>query len=597
MNQSTIRPRWVILSLLFVFACVGIIYVMGLERRAEPEPIDAANTSGVASDLDAHCREIIGEPRIERVGEHIFVAVGYDLANSILIRTDDGGVLVDTSMSPKRAAVVRDALLAESPGPITDIVLTHSHIDHIGGTSEWVSGESNPPAIWATDKFVDHFFKQYGLFREAESARGSRQFGRHVSVADIPCSALGRRLDFDATLEMGVLLPTRTFRGTTSFSRGGLTFELTEAHGETHDQLFIWIPELEALLPGDNWYKTFPNLYTIRGTSPRPVSEWVRSIDAMRAQQPQFLVPSHTPPLSGRDEIQSELTGYRDAIQWVHDQTVRMANEGMSVDAIANAIELPAELGEFRSLLELYGQIDWSVRAIYSNELGWFDGDAEDLYPLAPDDEARRMIALLGGDEAVSQAAVSANNDAEFQWALHLLSLLKDAGADDALWNDAYIVALRGLASTTANSNGRGYLLETALELEDDIEPLARPTLTDDMVARIPLAQLFSTMAIRLDPTEAEGVYESVTFILRDADGAEQKFVLTVRNRIAEVVQGEPLPGTPAPIATVRATAQTWRDIALDRRSTLDVVTSGDLKIEGDLLNFRRFIGRFRRGL
>lgn len=597
MNPKQVRPRWVILSLLFVFVCVGIIYALGLNRRAEPEPINAANTSGVASDLDAHCREIIGEPRIERVGEQIFVAVGYDLANSILIRTDAGGVLVDTSMSPKRAEVVREALLDASPGPITDIVLTHSHIDHIGGTSAWVSPEPVRPAIWATADFTDHFFKQYGVFREAESARGSRQFGRHVPSADLPCSALGRLLDFDATLDMGVMLPTRTFGGSTSFSRGGLTFELVEAHGETHDQLFVWIPELEALLPGDNWYLTFPNLYTIRGTSPRPVDQWIQSIDRMRALQPQFLVPSHTPPLRGREKIRTELTGYRDAIQWVHDQTVRLANQGMSVDEIAHAIELPAELGGFRSLLELYGQIDWSVRAIYSNELGWFDGDAGDLYPLAPSDAAARTIELMGGVEAIRQAGAEANESGEFEWALHLLTILKDANIDESQWQDAYVVALRGLASTTANSNGRGYLLETALELEGDIHPLGRPTLTDDMVAHIPLAQLFSTMAIRLDPTKTEGVHESVAFVLSDADGSEEKFVITVRNRIAEVVQGESLPGTPEPIATVRASAQTWRDIALDRRSTIDVVTSGDLKIDGDLLGFRTFIGRFQRGL
>jgi glyoxylase-like metal-dependent hydrolase (beta-lactamase superfamily II) len=50
---------------------------------------------------------------------------------------------------------------------------------------------------------------------------------------------------------------------------GGVRIELVEAHGETHDQLFVWLPDKSVLLPGDNYYHSFPNLYSIRGTSPR----------------------------------------------------------------------------------------------------------------------------------------------------------------------------------------------------------------------------------------------------------------------------------------------------------------------------------------
>ena len=89
---------------------------------------------------------------------------------------------------------------------------------------------------------------------------------------------------------MDFRIPTHTFSGFTKFTVGEYTIELHEAHGETHDMLFVYIPELELLLPGDNYYQSFPNLYTIRGSSPRPIRDWIRSLDSMRRLNPKYLV-------------------------------------------------------------------------------------------------------------------------------------------------------------------------------------------------------------------------------------------------------------------------------------------------------------------
>jgi alkyl sulfatase BDS1-like metallo-beta-lactamase superfamily hydrolase len=589
--------RWLVVLVVAITILAGVGWYIFNKIQPESSEVTTTQTSGVASDLAAHCEEVIGEPRIEQVGERIFVAVGYDLANVILVRTEDGGVIIDTSMNSQRARQIREDLLAVSPGPIRAIILTHSHIDHVGGAQAWVNAEEEPPPIWGTEALAEHFFKQYGMFRAAESARGARQFGRDVPLDDLPCSALGRRVDIDETLaNNAVALPTRTFSGRDSFTLGDMTFELIEAHGETHDQLFVWIPELKALMPGDNWYLTFPNLYTIRGTSPRPVSAWIDSLDRMRAFQPEHLIPSHTPPVSGAQRIQDELTGYRDAIQWVRDQTVRGANAGRSTSAIAEQIELPEELSEYRSLLELYGQIDWSSRAIYSNELGWFDGDAEDLYPPGPEEEATRTVELMGGAEAVLDAAKQAAESGDHRWALHLLATLRDAGATEAQWKSAYIENLRALASQIPNSNGRGYLLQRALELEGSTSSPPEPQLSDDMISSIPLTLLFDVLETRLIPERAGDLHESVTFRFGDGED-ERAFTVTIRNRIAEVTEGEPLPRTPEPVATLTTDPQTWREVALGIRSPLSAVTSGDISLKGDRLRFQEFMNRFERGL
>ena len=553
------------------------------------------------AELEAYCEEAIGPPRVERYGEHVFVAIGHDLANVILVRTAEGGVLVDAGMSPDRARRIRAALLEASPGPIRHVVITHSHIDHIGGLSVWIDEEEQAPEVWATDALPGHLFKQYGMFRTAESARGARQFGYMTSGHGASCSGLGALIDLDAAMEVGIRMPTRTFSGEASFTVGGLTFVLHEAHGETHDQLFVHVPELDAVFPGDNWYRTFPNLYTIRGTSPRPVDEWIESLDRMRALDPALLLPSHTVPVEGREAVREALTTYRDGIQWVRDQTVRRANAGESVDAIAATVGLPDELRSVPALREFYCQIDWSVRGIYGSQLGWFDGRPEALYPVAPDEVASRSVALMGGQDAVLAEVDAALDADDPRWALHLVALARAAApSPDGAIDERYVRALRAVAATTQNTNGRSYLLEFAWEVEHagrrGLAAGPAPSLDDAMVAAIPLDVIFSVMQTRLIPERAGGVHETVLFEI-DEHGTQRPVYLTVRNRVAEVRRGAPLPDTPTPVATVRTSGETWRRIALGEATPAGALTRGELRVNGDPAALIRFMDRFERGL
>ncbi|MCA9541433.1 MAG: MBL fold metallo-hydrolase, partial [Myxococcales bacterium] len=362
---------------------------------APPGPVDidaGPDPTDVARRLAEHCEAHVGPARVEEVAPDLFVAIGYDLANTILLRTADGNVIVDAGMSPARARATRAALDEVAPGPVAAVIYTHSHVDHLGGASVWVD-DGTP--VFATEALLGNLVGQYGAFAQAESARGRLQFGQGVPEDLLPCSALGRRADVDAARNSGARLPTETFTGHRALDFGGVAVELFEAPGETEDQLFVWIPHLDALLPGDNYYAAFPNLYTLRGTTPRPVDGWLRSLDAMRRLDPAVLAPSHTAPLLGRPAIREALTGYRDGIQWVRDAVVRGANAGLPLDAIVARAALPAHLAAEPALAELYGQVDWSARALYGNHLGWFDGREATLYP--PRHVIAREIALMGG--------------------------------------------------------------------------------------------------------------------------------------------------------------------------------------------------------
>ena len=592
--EHPLRGRPLVLTV----ALVALLVIAGLViwQRLQPVEHDVRQVSGPASPdtLRDHCEDAIGEARVEQVTEGVFVAIGYDLANTILVRTDEGNVVIDVGMSPARAAETKRALEELAPGPTKSIVYTHSHIDHVGGASAWVEPDTT---IWATEAFIEHFLDQYSLFRETETRRASRQFGVHIDDETLPCSAIGRRIDIVAAARTGMRMPTNTFNGRAQFEVGGVQFVLVEAHGETHDQLFVHVPSLGLLLPGDNYYRAFPNLYTIRGTAPRPVDHWIASIDEKRRLDPEYLVPSHTVPITGREEIRSALTRYRDGIQWVRDRVVQSANEGRSIERVSADIGLPERLASDAALQPLYGQLDWSARAIYSNHLGWFDGRPEVLYPMPVEDRAERTVSMMGGAEAVWLEAERALRD-EPRWALHLLSLLRDGGLTSVepggRWANAWAHALEAVAATVGNTNGRGYLLESAFEARNGPVELPRPTPDDELLDAVPIRIFFDIMATRLIPEQSIDTHESVRFDFTDT---EESFVITVRYGVAEVVRGDPLPGTPEPVAEVRTTTATWRRLATDLQSPASALADGDIEVSGDFTAFYTFTRRFESGL
>jgi alkyl sulfatase BDS1-like metallo-beta-lactamase superfamily hydrolase len=535
--------------------------------------------------LAEQCETWFGEPRVMAPAPDVFVAVGYDLANTVVLRGPEGLVVVDPGMSPARATAAREALERVVSGPVRAVIYTHSHLDHVGAASVWVEDGTE---VWATATWQSGFFDQYGTFLPSESARAMRQFGRDLPAAEHGCSAIGARPDVGAPV--GVVLPTHTFEDHATLEVAGLSLELLALPGETADHLAVVWPARGAILPGDNWYASFPNLYTIRGTRPRPVDGWIRSLDTLRALDAEVMVPSHTLPVVGRDAVRQALVAHRDAIQSVRDAVVRGVNRGERREELVDGVQLPPELAALPALQETYGRVDWSARAIADASVGWFDGRAAGLFPLPGEELARRSVAAMGGSERVRAEAL-ARLETEPGWALHLLTLLEDQGESGL--DAAFATAYRAQAATVPNANGRAYLLVAAGERERGAPlELQRPELSDGFVDGLPLRMLFDVMASRLRPEDAVGVEAAVAF-----DLGEATFVVTVRHGIAEVVEGAPLPGTPPLLATLHADGRTWRRLALERESAVTALADGRLRIDGDAVGLWRFLGRFDQGL
>lgn len=365
--------------------------------------------------------------------------------------------MVDTMGSLESAREVREAFDAVSDQPVVAIVYTHYHPDHTLGAAAFLDSED--VQVFAHEETGPAIYKLVTVVRPIITSRSMRMFGRYLGDASVFNNGIGPTLDIGPESTFGIVPPNEVFSDTLEVEVAGVKMQLVHAPGETDDQLFVWLPQKKVVLAGDNFYRSFPNLYTIRGTPYRDVMEWVRSLDAMRAKSPEYLVPSHTRPISGGAHVEDALRDYRDAIQFVHDQTIRWMNQGLTPVEITRRVELPPHLSSSPYLQEFYGRVDWSVRSVYNGYLGYFDGNPTGLAPFTLAEEAPRVAELAGGWDALRKKTVQAQQAGDHQWVLRLTDYLLAHDPDDSEARTLRIASLKSLGTAQVNPNARHYYL------------------------------------------------------------------------------------------------------------------------------------------
>jgi len=411
--------------------------------------------------LEAHTSEF--EKGVIEVTDGVHVAIGFGLANSILIEGDDGVIIVDTMESPAAAEAVKTEFDKVTSKPVKAIIYTHNHYDHVYGAKVF-AGDDNPD-VYAHETFMSLVDQRSNVLQPAIFARSARQFGIPLPPSAFPNAGIGARLVLSGGALANFMPPNRTFSDEHAFEVAAVKIKLVHAIGETDDQIYVWLPDKQTLLPADNFYKAFPNLYAIRGTPYSDVRKWAASLDKMLAEKPEHLVPSHTRPISGANRVEETLTDYRDAIQSVFDQTIDGMNEGLTPDQLVDTVKLPAQLAEKPYLQEYYGTVAWSVRSIFTGYLGWFDGNATNLFPLSPGERAARMVELAGGEDALLQQVRDAVGSEDYQWAAELVDYVLTLNPKSSEAKALKAKALIALGECQVNANARNYYLTSGMEL------------------------------------------------------------------------------------------------------------------------------------
>lgn len=405
-------------------------------------------------------------PEIIQLNEKVYVAVGYDGSNASMVVGEEGVVIIDALRALGAAEKVADEFRKISSKPVKALIYTHGHLDHTGGTSAFVS-DSKDVQIFAREVFKDEL-QQHSPVETILKRRNARQFGRDLPPKDIINRGVAPGITSTDRAGKGYIAPNVTFKDSLLVRLAGIDFELHAADGETNDELFVWIPELQTLFTGDNYYKSFPNLYAIRGSQYRDVKSWGESIQKMSYLPVEHLVPGHTRPLSGKAVVHENLKNYASAILSVYTQTINAMNKGYTLQQTVDSVKLSESLSKQPNLQEFYGSVPWGVRSIYLHYVGWFDGNPTNLYPLSSSQEAKNVISLAGGAAKVFEQLNKAKEEGNYQWGLQLADYLLQTDFETSKVIDAKVWLLRALASQQINAPARNYYLSYAYELEND---------------------------------------------------------------------------------------------------------------------------------
>jgi alkyl sulfatase BDS1-like metallo-beta-lactamase superfamily hydrolase len=391
-------------------------------------------------------------PELIRVNSHVYCATGYALGNVIFVLTERSVVVVDTTEGQASAQAALDDFRKVSALPVSYIVYTHFHGDHVNGAKVFAAPYTR---IVAQQNHIEEM-RKYRLM-----AGYNRKLNRAQWAASVPREERGATLAVDLLHppESGYIPPQITFDEQYKFTEGGVRFELYHTLGETVDHLMVWLPDFETLLPGDLFYWSFPMLAS-PGKPDRPVLEWAASLDRMRQLHPAYLAGSHSRPLLGREAIDQALANYARAIRYVHDETVKRINAGEPLFRIREEVRLPPDLASLPYLQPVYGTVEWAVNGVFRQYTGWYDFDPAHLNAGDPAPLQRALEEAAGGPDAILQRARKAAAEGQLQLALELA----EAAGNHADAHRLRAEVLERLAAQTANGVARNVYREAAVE-------------------------------------------------------------------------------------------------------------------------------------
>ncbi|MFP6654089.1 MAG: MBL fold metallo-hydrolase, partial [Myxococcota bacterium] len=339
-------------------------------------------------------------PRLIQVSPRIHVAYAYDFANITFIEGDDGIIVIDAGWSAAAASEAIRAFAQEvSDKPIVALLYSHGHADHVGGAAAFVDAAGPNLAIYAEKSAQAVQLERVGPSATHFTIRAVAQMGLVLPAGPAGRMPSGGGKLRAASIAFRYVPATQLIDGETTLEIAGVRIVAIPMPSETEDQLLFWIPEEKVAFAGDIAAGALPILSTPRNERGRVPTGFIDGTERLLSLPLETLIAGHNLPTIGRAAALDSLLQYRDASQFIFDQTLRALNANLSLEQAAQFVKLPPHLANHPLLRDHYHRLPWVVKGVYTRYGGWFQGDAASLNPLAPADEAARVIELAGGPD------------------------------------------------------------------------------------------------------------------------------------------------------------------------------------------------------
>ncbi|WP_156689094.1 alkyl/aryl-sulfatase [Mycobacterium sp. Marseille-P9652] len=520
----------------------------------------------------------------------IYQVRGLDLSNVTFVETDTGIIVIDPLVSTEVAAAALNLYREHRGGdrPVVAVIYTHSHVDHFGGVlgvTSQADVDSGAVAVLAPEGFVEHAVQENVYAGTAMARRATYMYGTMLPRG--PLDQVGCGLgQATSTGEVAVIVPTVDIRRTgETHTIDGVEIEFQMAPGtEAPAEMHFYFPRFRALCMAENATHNLHNLLTLRGALVRDPHAWsgylTEAIDTF-ADRADVVFASHHWPTWGRDNIVEYLSLQRDLYAYLHDQTLRLLNQGYTGVEIAEMFQMPPALERAWHARGYYGSVNHNVKAVYQRYMGWFDGNPGRLWPHPPEALAPRYVEAMGGLDRVVELARAAFDIGDFRWAATLLdhAAFTEPGHDAA--RALYAETLEQLAYGAENATWRNFFLSGAAELRTGNFGTATTAASMSMLNQLTPEQIFDSLAIRVNGPRSWDLDVAVDVSFADA---AVNYRLALRNGVLVYRK------VPADPQTATVT------VKLENKSRLLTVAMGDftspgVEISGDQAALGAFLG------
>ena len=518
------------------------------------------------------------------VRDGVYQVRGADISNITFVAGEKGWVVVDALTTAETARAALDLVTGHlGARPVSAVIYTHSHIDHFGGLRGIASEEdlANGLRIIAPAGFLDAAVRENVIAGPAMARRAEYMFGGQLPR--------GPRGHVDAGIGVtvprgtpGLVAPTESITETgTVLEVDGLTieFQLTPETEAPAEMNFLFVDH-GALCMAENCSGTLHNLYTPRGAEVRDGLGWSEYItEAIERFRGRFDVTfaCHHWPRWGEEAALRHLETQRDLYRYIHDQSIRLANGGYTMEEAAEELALPASLRDEFACREYYGTVSHNVKAVFQRYLGWFDGNPAHLQPHPPVEAGRRYVDYMGGSEAVLARARESFAEGDYRWVAEVVNHVVFADPENLAARELQADALEQLGYQAESGPWRSFYLTDALELREGVAP--GRTMADspnlDLLAALSAEMVLHVVGVRIDGPRADGRVIELDVVFTDVDEA---FALTVAHGALSHPRGS-RSGAPA---TVRAPRLAFLALIGGVVTVADALAAGAIEIEGD---------------
>lgn len=517
----------------------------------------------------------------------VYQVRGYDLSNVTFIEGERGVIVVDPLISTECAAAALSLYRSHrGERAVSAVIYTHSHVDHFGGVKGVVSAEQvarGEVPVWAPLGFLQNAVSENVLAGTAMSRRAHYMFAPALQRAahGQVDAGIGKTT---STGTITLIAPTDevTATGQTQEIDGvRFVFQLVP-DSEAPAEMNFHLPRLKALCVAENAVHCLHNLLTPRGALVRDALAWSKYIDEaieLFGAQTDAMFAQHHWPRWGTERVRAYLEQHRDMYRYLHDQTLRLANRGLTPTEIADAIELPPSLARNWWCRGYYGTVSHNVRAVYQRYLGFFDGNPSHLDPLPTQERARRYVALAGGMGRLLTQARAAAAGGDYRWASELAAHAVFAEPQNLEAAELNAHALEQLGYQAESAVWRNIYLVGAHELRHGPPPAPPPerrrVASADVARALSIEQLWDALGTRLDGPRAWDVQLAIGWRFSDVG---EDWTVRLRNgalsalpRLADDLQ-----------ATVTLTRAAFDAILLGEGEGASLFAAGQIAIEGD---------------